>query len=81
MHGDIDFKLNSLFTKSSQVSKHDFALRGHAFKLYVPNPHTDMLKYDFVYRVVKAWNALPAFVCEADSLPILKYRLINHNYA
>ena len=27
-------------------------LRGHAFKLYLPKPRTDVMKFSYVYRVV-----------------------------
>ena len=34
--------------------------RGHEYKLKLPLPHTNALKFSFSYRVVSAWNATAA---------------------
>ncbi len=78
LHGFVDMNLKSLFTMASSVSTCDRSLRGHAFKLYVPKPRTDLLKYSFVYRVVKCWNSLPSIVCDTMSLSIFKNRLTEY---
>ena len=56
LHDDVNSKLNSLFTNQvfAGFEVYSFALQVHAFKLNLPKPRTDTLKYDFVYRVVKA---------------------------
>ena len=53
-------------------------LRGNAFKLFVPKPRTDMLKFSFVYRVSKYWNTLPTVVCDTKSLSVFKSRLMDY---
>ena len=53
-------------------------LRGNAFKLFVPKPRTDMLKFSFVYRVSKYWNTLPTKVCDTKSLSVFKSRLMDY---
>ena len=64
--------------QSSNVSVCDMQLRGNVFKLFVPKPRTDMLKFRFVYRASKYWNALPTVVCDTKSLSIFKSRLTNY---
>ena len=52
LHGLMDTDLKSLFvTNTDVVNTHD--LRGHALKLYLPKPRTDVTKFSCVYCVVK----------------------------
>jgi hypothetical protein len=67
LSGLVDVNLKKYFVQSSNVSACDMNLRGNAFKLFVPKPRTDMLKFSFVYRVSKSWNALPTVVCDTMS--------------
>lgn len=78
LNGFVDMNLKKFFVQSSNVSACDMNLRGNAYKLFVPKPRTDMLKFSFVYRVCKLWNALPTVVCDTKSLAIFKSRLTNH---
>lgn len=75
LHGFVDPNLRKLFNLATDVSNR---LRGHALKLQVPKPNSDLLKYDFVYRVIGCWNSLPAAVCEAKSISLFKQRLTDH---
>ena len=61
------------------VDKHH--LRGHALKLYLPKPRTDVMKFSYVYRVVKLWNDLPSSVSDSNSLTIFKQCLTTHLYS
>jgi ribonucleases P/MRP protein subunit RPP40 len=78
LHGLVDTDLKRLFILASDVAVCDRTLRGHAYKLNLPKPRTDMLKYSYVYRVVRYWNSLPAAVCEVASLSVFKQRLSDH---
>ncbi len=78
LHGLVDNTLQSLFVKATDVSLRVGTLRGHAYKLFLPKPRSDMLKFNYVYRVAKYWNTLPASVCEAQSLPVFKKMLLKH---
>ena len=80
LHGLVDTDLKSLLVMNTEVVD-THHLRGHALKLYLPKPRTDVLKFSYVYRVVKLWNDLPSFVCESNSLTILKQRLTTHLYS
>ena len=53
-------------------------LRGNAFKLFVPKPRNDMLKFSFEYRASKYWNTLPTLVCDTKSLSVFKSRLTDY---
>ena len=53
-------------------------LRGNAFKLFVPKPCTDMLKFSFIYRVSKYWTTFPIMVCDTKSLSVFKSRLTDY---
>ena len=53
-------------------------LRGNVFKLYVPKPRTDKLKFRFIYRASKYWNALPNVVYDTKLLSIFKGRLTDY---
>ena len=75
IHGLVDSDLKELFTLSANVTVCDRSLRGHALKLQRPKPRTDMLKFDYVYRVIDVWNSLPAHVVEATSLSVFKQKL------
>ena len=75
IHGLVDSDLKELFTLSADVTVCDRSLRGHALKLQRPKPRTDMLKFDYVYRVIDVWNSLPAHVVEATSLSVFKQKL------
>ena len=45
LNGFVVNDLKQLFVLSSTVSVCDMQLRGYAFKLFVPKPRTDMLKF------------------------------------
>jgi len=75
IHGLVDVNLKKLFTLSADVTVCNRTLRGHALKLQRPKPRTDMLKFDYVYRVIDDWNALPVAIAEAMSLSIFKQKL------
>lgn len=72
LHDFVDAELKGLFVAASNVSTCERNLRGHAYKLFMPKPRTDMLKFSYPCRVVKCWNALPAAVCESKSLSVFK---------
>ena len=69
-----------MFVINTEVFK-THHLRGHALKLFLPMPRTDVMTFSYVYRVVKLWNDLPSSVCESISLTIFKYRLTTHLYS
>lgn len=75
LNGFADANLKCLFTAASSVSTCERNLRGHAYKLFVPKPRTDMLKFSYTYRVIKFWNALPSAVCESNSLSVFKRKV------
>ena len=74
----MDSSLNSLFVLASDVSTCSQTLRGHVFKLFLAKPRSDMLKNNFVYGVIKAWNSLPQTVCEAGTLSMFKIKLTDY---
>ena len=76
----MDTDLKSLFVLNTEVINIHH-LRGHALKLYLPKPRTDIMKFSYVYRVVKLWNDLPSAICESNSLTIFKQLLTNHLYS
>ncbi len=78
LHNMVDANLKSLFVLSSDVTSCTHILRGNVYKLYAPKPRTDLLKYSYVYRVIKSWNALPSMVCESQSISVFKHRLSQH---
>ena len=53
-------------------------LRGNVLKLSVLKPRIVTLKFSFVYRASKYWNALPTVVCDSKSLLIFKSRLTDY---
>ena len=53
-------------------------LCGNVFKLFVPKPRTDMLKFSFAYRASKYWNILPPVVRDTKSLLIFKSRIMDY---
>jgi hypothetical protein len=75
LHGFVDCELKSKFVLSSSVVHSNIELRGHMFKLHAPKPRTDLLKFSYFYRVIIAWNALPANICSSSSLSIFKHKL------
>ena len=72
----VDVSLQELFSPIP----HNRCLRGHNAQLYLPKPRTDVLKYSFFYRVVKLWNALPDYVCAANTLSSFKTAVTNYLY-
>ena len=72
LHGMVDSSLKSLFVLATDMSTCSHTLRGHVFKLFLSKPRTDMLKYGFVYRVIKVWNSLSQTECESGTLSMLK---------
>ena len=46
LHGLMNSELKSLFVLIDSTIHN---LRGHAFKLLIPKPRTDLLKYNYVY--------------------------------
>ena len=79
LHGLVDTDLKSLFFMNTEVVDSHY-LRGHALKLNLPKPRTDVMKFSFAYRVVKLWNSVPSSVSESNSLTIFKQRLTTHLY-
>ena len=67
-----DANLKSFFTVSPIITSGTHNLRGNAFKLDIPKPRTDLLKFSYVYRVIKCWNCLLAFVCDTPSIAVFK---------
>ena len=61
LHGLVDTDLKSLFVMNTEVID-THHLRGHALKLYLPKPRTDVMKFSYVYRDIKLWNDLPSSV-------------------
>jgi len=59
------------FFKPSSI---DFT-RGNAHRLFKQHTRLDVTKFFFSHRVVNAWNRLPDYVCEADSVNSFKNRL------
>ena len=45
------------------------------FILNIPKPRADVLKYNYLYRISKFWNSLPAYICESASLSVFKRKL------
>jgi hypothetical protein len=78
LHGLVDHNLKKFFLFVSNVLTCVHNLRGHAFKLIAPKPRTDVLKFNFIYRVIMLWNVLPSNICEASSLFTFKNRLDEH---
>ena len=60
------------------MSRCSHTSRGHEFKLFLPKPRSGMLKNNFVYQVIKAWNSLPQTVCEAGTLSTFKIKLTDY---
>ena len=50
-------------------------LLGNSFKLDIPKPRADLLKFNYVYGVIKRWNGLPTFVCAMPSFAVFKKKL------
>ena len=68
LHGlIIDSKVKSLFVLNDNTV-HNLRGHMHAFKLIIPEPRTNLLKYNYVYQVDKCWISLPANICESASL-------------
>jgi exonuclease III len=78
LNGYVDNNLKKFFVQSLNVSTCEMTLRGHANKLFIPKPRTDLIKFNFVYRVSKCWNSLPSLVCDTNSLAIFKSRLADY---
>ena len=76
----MDTDLKSLFVMNPKVVNTRY-LRGHALKLYMPKPRTDVMKFSYVYHVIKLWNDFPSYVCESNSLTIFKQRLTTYLYS
>lgn len=53
-------------------------LRGHPFKLYVPQGRLDVRKNFFSNRVVDPWNNLPEAIVMSQSVETFKHRLDIH---
>ena len=80
LHDLIDTNLKVLFAMASDVSTCSLSLRDHAYKLLMPNPLTDLLKFSCAYRVVINWKSLPSEVSAANTLSLFKQRLTNFSY-
>ena len=61
----------SLFFKLSADSK----VRGHTYKIVKNSFRLDVRKNFFSYRVVDAWNELPQYVVDAETVNSFKARL------
>ena len=70
-----DVNLKSFFNVLPIIISCTHNLRGNAFKLDIPKPRPDRLKFSYVYRVIKCWNGLPTFDCDTPSIAIFKKRL------
>ena len=75
LQGLVDSNLKGLFNTVSHVSTCNLSLHGHAYKLHVPKPCTDLLKFSYQCRVVTNWNSMPFELCAVKSLPLFKQRL------
>lgn len=69
--------LNGYYTVNQKllVRDVDSVTRGHEFKLEKRRGKTTLRLHFFGFRVVNAWNALPASVAEAPNLQTFKSRL------
>ena len=63
----------SLFFKLSGDSK----VRGHTYKIVKNSFRLDVRKHFFSNRVVDAWNELPQYVIDAETVNSFKARLDN----
>ena len=52
--------------------------RGHELKLFKSRAQTQVRRHYFTYRVVDAWNSLPASVVGAPSISAFECRLDKH---
>ena len=52
--------------------------RGHNFKLKKKRFYTDVAKFNFVNRVIDAWNSLPAVVVNSLTIDTFKKKLDHH---
>ena len=75
-----DANLESFITVSPIITSSTHKLRGNAFKLNIPKPRTDLLKFSYVNRVIKCWNGLPIFVCDSPYIAVFKKRLSEHMF-
>ena len=71
-----------VFNGKSHISVHDLferapyaGTRGHCYKVFPPQPVTDVRRRAFNVRCVSAWNSLPQHVVTATSLPCFKKAL------
>ena len=59
--------LTDIFEDSS-APQHNYNLRDHDFKFYLPKPKTEYLKNSIRYSGAKLWNSLPRGLRSANSL-------------
>ena len=77
MHFSFPDSYRSRFFQISQGSR----TRGHDQKIFKPRLSKGLLarKKFFSIRVVNAWNSLPEFVVDSDSVNQLKHNLSEYN--
>jgi hypothetical protein len=57
-----------VFFEDSSAPRHNYNLRDHDFKFYLPKPKTEYLKNSIRYSRAKLWNSLPCELRSAESL-------------
>ena len=76
----MDSNLKSLFVLVSNMSTSSHTLGPYTCQIIrsciqiISFKATDMLKNNFVYRVIKVWNPLSQTVCEAGTLSMFKIK-------
>ena len=76
MHGLSDNKHQQLFPHT--VLRIPMLLRKHPHQLDLTKPRSDLLKFNFPYRAVTLWNALPEHIVFAIFITTLKHLLLPH---
>ena len=74
IHGLSDTSLLNMFPPIAYNS--NLVRRRHLHQLNLPLPRTDLLKYSFYYRSVKAWNSLPCRICSSPTFAPFKKLLM-----
>ena len=72
-NGKYDEEVTSWLRSRHCESYYD--LRGHQFKIYQSQIHSDIRKFNFANRVASLWNSLPEAVVCADTVDTFKNRL------
>jgi hypothetical protein len=70
--------LTDIFEDSS-APQHNYNLRDHDFKFYLPKPKTEYLKNSIRYSRAKLWNSLACELRSADSLNLFNSLISDTN--